>query len=96
MTIPRSLQDREQAKFVESPDGSNETAVRTKVTNGEPIPVTITDGLLGGVTFDSIFATYPDSITEVYTYKLVANTVAVVTIAYTNTNKKYLASMVRT
>lgn len=49
--------------------------------------------------FDSIEATYPSSSSEVYTYRmggLSGNTVAVVTVSYTNSTKEVLESAVRT
>jgi len=52
-------------------------------------------GFLSGVEYDNIAATYPDTVTEVYTYKLVAVTVATITVIYTDASKKYLVSVVR-
>jgi hypothetical protein len=46
--------------------------------------------------YDSIYATYPTSTTEVYTYQLNAVSVAVVTVTYTNATKEVFVSAVRT
>ena len=45
--------------------------------------------------FDSIYATYPNSITEVYTYKLNGTTVATVTVLYADATKAQLVSVIR-
>lgn len=50
-----------------------------KITPQKLIPV---------VNFDLITATYPDAVTEVFTYSLASNTVLVVTVVYTAANKK--------
>jgi hypothetical protein len=55
--------------------------------------------LLAGFEFDSIQASYPDSVTEVYTYKvggLSGNVVATITVIYTNSSKSDILSVVRT
>jgi len=45
--------------------------------------------------FDSIFASYPNATTEVYTYKLNGTTVATVTVLYVDATKAQLVSVVR-
>jgi hypothetical protein len=55
-------------------------------------------GKLVPESFDSIVATYPDTVTEVYTYKtggLSGTTVATVTVVYTDSTKEVLTSVVR-
>lgn len=46
--------------------------------------------------YDAIYATYPNTTTEVYTYKLTGTTVATVTVIYTDATKDVLDSVVRT
>ena len=46
--------------------------------------------------FDALTTTYPDSVTEVYTFKAGATTVSVLTIVYTDASKDSLSSIVRT
>ena len=48
------------------------------------------------VQFDSIYPSYPDSVTEIYVYKKLAATVATVTVIYTNASKNEIVSIVRT
>lgn len=45
--------------------------------------------------YDSIIATYPTTSSEVYTYKLLAVTIATVTVTYTDSTKQTLTSVVR-
>jgi len=51
--------------------------------------------ILDGVTYDEIEAAYPDSITEVYTYKLLTVTQAIITVVYTSSAKDLITSVVR-
>lgn len=44
--------------------------------------------------FDSIYATYPDTVTEVYTYKRLGVTVGTVTVVYTTSTKDVITSVV--
>jgi hypothetical protein len=53
-------------------------------------------GTIVAVNYDQILATYPDSVTEVYTYKLTGSTVATVTVVYTDNTKANLASVTKT
>jgi len=46
--------------------------------------------------FDSIFATYPNPTTEVFTYKLAGTTVATITVIYQDASKHQFTSIVRT
>jgi hypothetical protein len=46
--------------------------------------------------YDSIYATFPNGFTEVYSYKKTATTVATVTVTYTDTSKTLVLSVVRT
>lgn len=45
--------------------------------------------------FDSIYAAYPNTTTEVYTYKLSGATVATVTVLYVDATKAQLVSVIR-
>ena len=55
----------------------------------------VTAGKLVTEAFDSVYATYPDSVTEVYTYQLAASTVATVTVIYTDSTKANILSVVK-
>lgn len=46
--------------------------------------------------YDAIYAAYPSGTVETYTYKLTGNTVATVTVTYTDATKEVLTSVVRT
>lgn len=48
-----------------------------------------------GLEFDSIFASYPNSSTEVYTYELANNVVATITVVYEDESKNRIVSVVR-
>ena len=58
--------------------------------------VTAVGGSLVTEVFDSIYATYPNTSTEVYTYKLSGASVAVVTVIYTNAVKDVIVSVIKT
>lgn len=45
--------------------------------------------------FDRVRVTYPDSITEVYTFLLDGNSVGIITIIYTDATKRDLDDIVR-
>jgi hypothetical protein len=67
-------------------------------TNGSLL-TTLAGGTLVDEAYDYIGATYPDGVTEVYTYKLGGSggtTVATVTVVYTTTVKDVLTSVTRT
>ena len=83
MALPGSSPDREYNKFFETPDG--EVGVRIGGTG------TIIDG----ITYDTINATYPDTVTEVYRYYGNASLVATVTVIYNSTSKNEIVSVVR-
>ena len=56
----------------------------------------IVENAIVTVPYDSIFASYPTSVQEVYTYKNLSATVAIVTVDYTDSTKNFLLSVVRT
>jgi hypothetical protein len=55
-------------------------------------------GLLGSLSYDFIAVTYPDAITEVFTYKTGGSggsTVAVITVVYTSITKDYVLTVTK-
>jgi hypothetical protein len=62
-------------------------------TNGSQ-KTQITTSLINFV-FDSVYLAEPDTVTEVYTYKLATVTQAVITIIYTDDSKETLVSCIR-
>ena len=68
-----------------SDDGTGRRALHVKLA-----------GSLIASQYDQILAAYPNSTTEVYTYKLNALTVATVTVIYTDTTKNLLLSVTKT
>lgn len=84
MVIKPTLQDREMNKFEETPDGLH--AVRTiPYSMSAPPPFA-----------DYVGVTYPDNVTEVYTYRVGGSSgsiVRVVTVVYSNSSKSELASI---
>lgn len=62
-------------------DGSQKTQITTSLIN---------------FVFDSVYLNEPDTVTEVYTYKLSGDTVATITIIYTDDSKETLISCIRT
>lgn len=51
--------------------------------------------LLYGVAWDKVLATYPDSVTEVYTYSLAGDDACAITVIYTNKFKKFIVSVTK-
>ena len=92
MTQPRTIEGREQTKFVESPTRPNNSAVEV-VLGGSSAPIEIIDKSPFG-DFDEIQASYPTASSEIYTYKLTSNTIGTVTVTYTDSDKKDLQSVV--
>ena len=55
-------------------------------------------GMLSGVSYDFVAATYPDSVTEVFTFKLGGaggTTKAVITIVYTDGSKDLISTVTK-
>jgi hypothetical protein len=67
-----------------SDDGTGRRALHFKMTNA-----------LIGSAYDQILATYPTTSSEVYTYKLSGNTVATVTVVYSDASKVNLVSVTK-
>jgi len=78
--------DNEARKFGAAPSGR--TGIR--IFSDGPIQTTSDD-----VVYDRIDATYPDNVTEVYTYSLAATDVLITTVVYTDSTKVELLSMVK-
>lgn len=81
MTLPASIQDREQQKFIDVSPG--QTAVRV-----------YTEGLLP-TQYDRVDVTYPTTVSEIFTFSLAGLDVGVITLTYTDTTKDDLLSAVR-
>jgi len=85
MALRKNLVQREQDKFLEI-DGK--TALRVSNFNS----------LIIG-SYDYIAVTYPDTSTEVYTYKtggVSGTSVAIITVVYTDSTKEVITSVART
>jgi len=92
MTIPCSVKDLELKKFVESPPDSSDTAVRVKISGGS-------GSLISGIEYDSISVTYPNALTEIFSYYingLTGTLVATVTVGYTDATKEDISTVVKT
>jgi hypothetical protein len=80
-----SLPRLEQLKFAFS---NNQVVVRT---------ISL-DSISGGVAYDYLKVTYPDSLTEVFTYKLGGvggTTVLTITVVYTTVDKDFVDTVTR-
>lgn len=91
--VPRgSTLDLENAKF--GLTGGGDVAVRV---DGD---LTVSEsGLLAGVVFDAITAAYPDSVTEVYSFKaggISGTLAATVTVVYTDSTKALISTVEKT
>lgn len=90
MALPQSQRDREYNNFSDNGDGT--TSRYVNVVGG-------LGSLLSGLVYDYLSASYPNSTTEVYTYKVggsVGTTVATITVTYTNSTKDIFLSAERT
>jgi hypothetical protein len=86
--IPCTLGELQRQSYEDSPSGSGVPAKRVTLTNPEDIN--------GGIPeYDLIEATYPDGVTEVYTYKLAAAVVLTVTVVYTDTTKDNISTVTK-
>ena len=59
-------------------------SIRVRILNGFNLP-----------DYDEVIASYPSATVETYTFKKITVTVAVITITYTSTNKKFIDNVVR-
>jgi len=64
-----------------------------------PLIVTEVDGYNKRITsnfqWDTLNITYPDTVTEIYTYKLLSTTVQVITLVYSDATKSQLTSVTK-
>lgn len=81
-----SATTNENRKF--GPTSGGDVGVR--IFSDSPLSVTSDD-----VAYDRIDATYPDGVTEVYTYSLLGTNTLITTVVYSDTSKKTLLSMVK-
>lgn len=80
MALPNNIKDREFEKFRET------TGKNTKVA----VAIEGDTGLVQGVEYDDIQASYPDSTTEIYSYYLSSVLQASIEVTYTNSSKNVL------
>jgi hypothetical protein len=92
MSQPRTIEGREKTKFVESPTRENNSAIEV-VIGGSSQPIKTIDNSPFG-DFDEISASYPNTTTEIYTYKKQSATIGTVTVSYNDTAKSELSSVV--
>lgn len=91
MALSPTLVDREQAKFV---DVSGATAVRVF-----DLAASGGGGLSPPPNTDTVVASYPDAVTEVYQYKsggVSGTLLATVTVVYTTAAKDLISTVVKT
>ena len=74
-----TIKDLEKSKFVESQTRPGFSAI--EVVSAE---------FIAGTDYDTIDVTYPTSTQEVYTFKLLASVVRVITVDYTTSTKDVL------
>ncbi len=86
MALPGTILDREYKKFK---DGESGVAVNI-AADGDSLPVET-----AGIRWDTIITTFPDSITELFTYSLNSVVVQTVTVVYESASKKVPISVVR-
>lgn len=77
-----AIKDRDFSSFVESPSRPGNSA-REVTISGDT-------GLLEGIVYDDIQATYPNATTENYAYYLNAVLQATIQVTYTNASKSIL------
>jgi len=91
-----SLQDNQKRSFVESPSRDGDTAQEVCFNNSANNPLYIvSSGSAPFGEYDTITATYPTALVEVYTYSLAAVDIGSITVTYQDNKKKILASVVK-
>lgn len=93
MALPKTEQQREFLNFRDNGDGTTSRFVWTLNGGGGGGS---SGGLLDGVLYDFISAAYPNSTTEVYTFKnggAGGTTTAVVTVVYTDSTKDNISTV---
>lgn len=81
-----AIKDRDFSSFVESPSRGAPSAAR-EVFVGNKVEILGDIGLVQGIEYDDIQASYPDSSTENYSYYLQNELVAIIEVTYTNSSK---------
>lgn len=84
MALPSTIQDRDFRNFSDNGDGTSSRFVKVI---GD---VSVGGGLLAGVVYDFVSASYPNSVTEVYSFKSGGSggtLTATVTVVYTDSTK---------
>ena len=69
---------------------ARQVARRAFIEDLEAIRVGGTGSILAGITYKRIEATFPSTTQDVYTYKLDGNTVATLTVNYTNASRNQI------
>lgn len=87
MVLPDHINDRILNSYRVDPSDENLTVQAVDL---------VTPGWVSAVVGRSITATYPSSDTEVYTYKLNATVLFVLTVTYTDSTKEVFLSVERT
>lgn len=82
-TASGTTRDKQNKSYVESPTRPDFTAQEVFIGN---------NSIFGR--FDRVDASYPDAITEVYTYSLNGTNIGTITVTYLNSNKKDISSVV--
>ena len=100
--LSKNRTDNEENRFVSNSDDKVAVSTVTEIDTSGTGPVEtnpMSGSLLQGVVFDSIDTSFPSATVEVYRYYdggLAGTLTATVTVTYTNSNKKFLSSAVRT
>jgi hypothetical protein len=82
--------------MVGTEDGTPTGTQHTLKTNTDGSLATTSLNSFITIPFDSVYATYPNSITEVYTTKNAGVSKQLITITYTDATKNFIASAIRT
>jgi len=92
--------DNEDNKFIAKTDGTVAVDTVAEIDTSGTGPIEVLSGsIFSGIDYDSIGASYPDNVTEVYmAYEggLAGTLVATVTVIYQNADKELITSVVRT
>jgi hypothetical protein len=83
MALLDNINDREKNKFRDAGGTLSKVAV------------TLEEGILAGIQYDEVQATYPTSVKEQYAYYLSSSLVATIEVEYTTSSKLYLLSVKR-
>lgn len=89
MAVKGTLRDKQDKSFVASPTRESGTAQEVVVGSSSDSPVVVSHN----VKWDSLEASFPDSVTDVWTYKLDSVIVMIVTVVYTSNGKNNILSI---